>query len=61
MKRFEPSYFRANRFVNINSQWYFQVRESTNLIGPFATKSQAVEASKTYLKFVSLKQREPDH
>lgn len=41
--------FRSERFVRIDGQWYFDVRERLEPVGPFASRAEAEAALRFYL------------
>ena len=44
----EKTRFRSKRFECINGQWFFKVRENSNMLGPFRSKVEAEKAAKDY-------------
>lgn len=48
------SYFRCERYFQINGQWHFTTREQT-VEGPFASKSAAAEGLQRYIEMMSCK------
>ncbi len=48
----DKSYFRSDRFAQVNSSWFFSTREDT-MEGPFATRQDAESAVKRYIKLLN--------
>lgn len=46
----DATHFRSVRVVNINGQWFFQVRESSDPVGPFESRDHANRALDTYVR-----------
>ena len=46
----EGTYFRSARVESMNGQWFFAVRESTKMIGPFASQEEAQNQADAYAK-----------
>lgn len=44
----EATHFRSERTLCMNGQWFFAVREKTNLVGPYNTKQSAEKAAAAY-------------
>ena len=58
MRVTKEGFFRSNRFICINGEWYFQTREFPEPVGPFESKDAAIKASEVFLKFTKSKGRE---
>lgn len=46
----DATHFRSRRVVNINGQWFFQVRESDKPVGPFESREGAARALEAYVR-----------
>jgi wobble nucleotide-excising tRNase len=46
----ETTHFRSERILCMNGQWFFAVREKTNLVGPYNSKQSAEKAAAAYTK-----------
>lgn len=46
----ETTHFRSERILCMNGQWFFAVREKTNLVGPFNSKAAAQKAATAYIE-----------